>query len=89
MLIQPSAPFGAGRVRQALRATFARRGAHPQPGRRSAPPGNWGPAYRKLALDVGLDPDVAVGYQRAAAFLDPILNTAHDEARWDPLQATW
>jgi len=55
-----------------------------------SPPADWGPAYRRLAREVGLDPDVRAGFALAAAFLDPILaGSMSDRARWEPLGGVW
>jgi len=90
VLIRSAIAFEAGRVQGALHATFAGRGTHPLPAALPLPPADWGPAYRRLAHEVGLDPDVRIGFALAATFLDPLLaGTVSDRARWDPLQGTW
>lgn len=90
VLIRASAAFVAGRLRAAIRATFDRRGTHPAPPRLPPPPPGWGPPYRRLAREVGLDPDVVAGHRLAAAFLDPILDAGiSDAAAWDPAQGAW
>ena len=82
--------FQAGRVRRAFEPTFAARDTHPLPSVLPAPPPQWRGAYRRMAAEVGLDPDMSVGYERARAFLDPILGgTAPDGTRWDPTRHTW
>jgi Nucleotidyl transferase AbiEii toxin, Type IV TA system len=90
VLIRSALTFEAGGLREALRATFTQRGTHLLPAALPAPPAEWGPAYRRLAREVGLDPDVRVGFALAVAFLDPILaGTVSDRARWEPLNGTW
>jgi hypothetical protein len=90
VLIRSAIAFEAGRLQEALHATFAQRGTHPLPAVLSAPPADWGPAYRRLAREVGLDPDVRIGFALAAAFLDPLLaGTDSDRARWEPLNGAW
>jgi hypothetical protein len=90
VLIRSAIAFEAGRVQGALHATFAGRGTHPLPAALPLPPADWGPAYRRLAHEVGLDPDVRIGFALAATFLDPLLaGTVSDRARWEPLQGTW
>ena len=90
VLIQSVLAFDAGSVRQALVSTFTQRGTHPLPAAFLVPPTDWGPAYRRLAREVGLDPDVRTGSALAAAFLDPILaGTVSDRAHWEPLRGTW
>lgn len=89
-LISSLFQFKAGPLRSALRATLEARGTHPLPTTLLPPPPGWGPAYRKLAAEVGLEPEVSIGYQRAVAFLDPILGDAvGDVAQWDPIRRTW
>ena len=89
-LIRSYMVMDAGRVRQALAATFASRGAHGLPPALPPPPPGWATPYRRLALEVGLDPDVGRGHRLAAAFLDPILDGAlPDDARWDPVHGRW
>ena len=90
VLIQSHAVFEAGCLRQALLVTFERRGTHAVPTALSPPPLDWGPAYRKMAIAVGLNPDVSTGYRLTADFLGPLLNGAvPDNARWYPLHCTW
>lgn len=90
VLIASLFAFQAGRLRNALRATFEARGTAPLPPALPTPPPGWGPPYRKLATEVGLDPDVSVGYRDAAAFLDPVLGgTVKDIEQWDPIRHAW
>jgi len=90
VLIRFAIAFEADRIQGALRATFAQRGTHPLPAALPLPPADWGPAYRRLARGVGLDPDLRIGFALAAAFLDPILaGTVSDRARWQPLHGAW
>ncbi len=90
VLIRSAIAFEAGRLHEALQATFARRGTHPLPAALPLPPADWGPAYRRLAREVGLDPNVRIGFALAALFLDPILaGTVSDRARWEPLHGAW
>ena len=89
-LIRSCAAFEASSLQQALLVTFERRGAHAIPAALPPPPPDWGLAYRKMAMAVGLNPDVATGYRLAADFLDPILSGAvPDDARWDPVCHGW
>jgi hypothetical protein len=82
--------FRAGRLRRALEATFGARDTHTLPSVLPAPPLQWRVAYRRMAAEVGLDPDMSVGHEQAAAFLNPILaGTTPSDARWDPVQRTW
>ena len=82
--------FKAGRVRQVLQITFAARSTHTLPAALPPPPSQWRTAYRKMAAEVGLDENLQVGYQRARAFLDPILSgSLPDNAEWNPTRHTW
>ena len=90
VLIRSAIAFEAGRLQEALHATFAQRGTYPVPAALPAPPADWGPAYRRLAHEVGLDPAVRTGFALAAAFLDPLLaGTVSDRTRWNPLHGAW
>jgi hypothetical protein len=90
VLIRSHAAFEAGRLRAALRTTFDSRATHQLPTAMPPPPPDWSRAYRRLANEVGLDADVSVGYERVAAFLNPILGeTVPNDASWDPLGGTW
>jgi hypothetical protein len=82
--------FQAGRVSRALQLVFSARGTHALPASLPPPPPRWRAAYRKMAAEVGLDDDVRVGYERARAFLDPILSgSVPDDTLWNPAQHTW
>ena len=82
--------FQAGRLRQALMATFAARGTHRLPDALPPPPTQWRAEYRTMAADVGLGPDVSVGYEHIRAFREPILaGVVPDNAQWDPTQRAW
>jgi len=90
VLIRSAIAFEADRIQGALHATFAQRGTHPLPAALPLPPADWGPAYRRLAREVGIDPDVRSGFAVTATFLDPILaGTVSDRARWEPLHGAW
>jgi hypothetical protein len=73
VLIGRSVTLDGTRLRAALRGTFEGRRQHPVPGSLPRPPASWAVAYRKLATEVGLAPDLADGHRAAAALLDPIL----------------
>lgn len=82
--------INAGRLRQALKAIFVARGSHPLPTALPSPPSLWRTAYRKIATEVGLDVDMAAGYEQVKAFIDPILTgTISDAAQWEPAQHRW
>jgi hypothetical protein len=89
-LVPSLAEFDAGELRHALELTFGSRASHPLPTRLPLPPEDWVAAYRNLAAEVALDPDVTVGHQIAATFLDPVLTgEVSESARWDPAQGQW
>jgi hypothetical protein len=82
--------FQAGQLRQALEATFTVRGTHPLPSSLPAPPSQWRTAYQRAAAEVGLDPDMTTGHNRARALLTPVLvGTVTDDAQWNRTQQTW
>lgn len=90
VLIRSTARLEAERLRQAIHLTFSDRERHPHPASLPDPPASWGPGYRVLADEVGLDPEVATGYRLAADFLDPVLDgTVADDARWNPTTGAW
>ncbi|HEU0022616.1 MAG TPA: nucleotidyl transferase AbiEii/AbiGii toxin family protein [Dehalococcoidia bacterium] len=82
--------FQAGRLRRALEATFSSRGTHALPSAFPPPPAQWRTPYRRMATEVGLDPEVSVGHEQAKAFLTPILVSAVETgARWEPTKQAW
>jgi hypothetical protein len=90
VLILSLFPFGAARLRSALDETLGARGTHPVPSALPPPPTEWRLGYRRMAAEVGMDPELSAGYQGARVFLDPILaGTVPDDARWDPARQAW
>jgi len=90
VLIPSLFAFEAGHLRTALDATFAARGIHPVPAALPPPPAAWRAGYRRMAAEIGLDPEMSVGYAQARAFLDPVLaRSVADDATWDPARRTW
>lgn len=90
VLIREIADFSAGDLRRALATTFGQRGHQESPSLLPAPPTAWSAPYRGLATEVGLDPDLGVGFRQAAAFINPILDGAvSDEARWENEALHW
>jgi len=90
VLIAKLTTVEVGRLRRSLDAVFERRGSHPLPAVLSLPPFNWAVAYRKLAVEVELDPAIESGYNVAASLLDPVLGAAvAGGANWDPVVGTW
>ena len=75
-------------MREALTHTFETRGRQTLPGSLPAPPPEWAPDYARLAEEVGLEPDLAVAFERAGAFLDPVL-LGETDGNWDAAVGTW
>jgi hypothetical protein len=79
----------AERLSNAIESTFGGRNSPPPP-ILPPPPTQWRIPYRKMAGEVGLDPDVASGYERARTFLDPVLRGGLSPgAKWDPASHAW
>jgi hypothetical protein len=90
VLIAAFLPIEAGRLKTALQRTFDGRGSHPLPLSLPPPPPDWRAAYGKMAAEVSFDPELAVGYEHAKRFLDPLLaGLVSDDARWEPLVQRW
>lgn len=89
VLIAGFCPFDAQALRTALEETFALRGKQPFPPNLPPPPATWGPGYRKMAADVGIDTDVHAGHARVATFLDPVLAAESPAGRWDQVAQRW
>ncbi|MGH2531572.1 MAG: nucleotidyl transferase AbiEii/AbiGii toxin family protein [Thermomicrobiales bacterium] len=90
VLIRSAADFEAGRLRHALDVTFTARGTHAIPAALPSPPSSWATVYRRLATEVGLEPDLATGHRLAADFLDPVLSgEPEDDARWHAVRGSW
>lgn len=88
LLIADSQTLEAAALRGALRDTFETRASQALPGSLPTPPPEWAPAYGRLAEEVGLEPDLAAAFDRAAAFLDPVLS-GETHGNWDPAVSTW
>lgn len=79
----------AGQLTDALNETFEARDSDP-PSVLLPPPGEWRVPFRKLAAEVGLDPEISGAYETVRKFLDPVLSkTVTDEAIWDPGSRAW
>lgn len=88
LLIADSQSLDAAAVREALKHTFETRGRQTLPKSLPAPPPKWAPDYGRLAEEVGLDSDLAAAFDRAAAFLDPVLS-GETQGRWDAAISQW
>jgi hypothetical protein len=90
ILLATYEPFLAGELRAALEETFTSRRTHPLPDELPPPPAEWTRPYAELAVQVGLALALDDGYERARAFLDPILSrTTSQDARWDAASQRW
>ncbi|HEY6421050.1 MAG TPA: nucleotidyl transferase AbiEii/AbiGii toxin family protein, partial [Candidatus Binataceae bacterium] len=88
VLVKQFMMLDASRLRTALVGVVEGRRQHGLPDRFPPPPPEWAVPYRKLAKEVGLDPDLRQGYAQAAALLDPVL-AGRAIGHWDPQQASW
>lgn len=88
-LIAQLFPMEAKTLRTEIDDVFARRATHEAPGALPPPPADWRAPYQRLAIVVGLDPDLRAGHTAAAAMLDPVLRLEVTTGSWDPDTATW
>jgi hypothetical protein len=88
VLVKQIMALDAARLRSALVGVFEGRRQHGLPSRLPPPPTEWAVPYRKLAKEVGIDPDLRAGYAHAAPVLDPVL-AGRNIGRWDPQSASW
>lgn len=83
-------PMDALRLRSAFVSVFDARRTHPLPAAFPPPAREWTIAYRQIAGELGLDGDVAAGFEQVRRYLDPVLaGDVRRGIRWDPLQAAW
>lgn len=75
-------------MREALKHTFETRARQALPESLPAPPPEWAPDYGRLAEEVGLVPDLAAAFDRAAAFLDSV-PSGETQGSWDAALGTW
>ncbi|MGA7871378.1 MAG: nucleotidyl transferase AbiEii/AbiGii toxin family protein [Candidatus Binatus sp.] len=88
VLVKQFMVLDAARLRTALVGVFEGRRQHGLPDRFPPPPPEWAVPYRKLANEVGLDPDLRQGHAQAAALLDPVL-AGRAAGHWDPERGSW
>jgi predicted nucleotidyltransferase component of viral defense system len=88
VLIKRSATLKGERLRAALRGVFEGRRQHEVPVTLPPPPRDWVVPYRKLATEVGLEPQMDAGHREAADLLDPVLG-GEDSLRWNPGEGRW
>ncbi len=83
ILIATSESLDASALRAALETTFAVRNRQPLPPQLPPPPLEWDQPYRRLATEVGVEPDLSAAFSQAAALLDPVLAETRS-GHWDP-----
>ncbi|MBU4213068.1 MAG: nucleotidyl transferase AbiEii/AbiGii toxin family protein [Actinobacteria bacterium] len=88
-LIAQFFPVDAAALSGAIDDVFARRATHESPAALPVPPVGWRVPYQRLALAVGLEPDLRAGHATAAAMLDPVLRREVVTGSWDPDSMTW
>ena len=88
LLIAASEPIDAKALRTALETTFGERQRQELPSNLPAAPADWATPYRRLAAEVGVEPDLTVAFAAAAAFLNPIL-AGRSTGTWDPTLRGW
>ncbi|MBM3677035.1 MAG: nucleotidyl transferase AbiEii/AbiGii toxin family protein [Actinobacteria bacterium] len=88
LLIARSAPMEADALQRALEATFGQRELQPLPDSLPPPPANWREQYRRLAIEVDVEPELDEAFASAAEYLDPIL-AGRTEGEWDPRNRSW
>lgn len=88
LLIADSQSLEAAAVRDALKHAFEARARQALPRGLPAPPPEWAADYARLAEEVGVEPDLAVAFDRAAAFLDPVLS-GEANGNWDAAVSGW
>jgi hypothetical protein len=82
--------LGAAEMGDQMQRTFEGRQGHQLSSRFPAPPELWRPGYQAMAGGIGLDPDIAAGYQVAAAFFDPLLaGEVVGDASWSSNALRW
>lgn len=89
ILMSELADFDLKRLRDAILRVFEARATHDLPRSVPTPPREWARPYRALAVEVGLDPDPAVGHRLVVAFLDPVLAAEPGLAHWDAEARRW
>ncbi len=72
--------LNAGRLHNALKGIFVARGTHVLHNTLPPPPLLWRTAYHKTATEIGMDVNMAAGYDQVRAFLDPVLRGTISDA---------
>lgn len=78
----------ADRLTDSLKGVFEIRAAQKLPTAFPPPPKDWAAPYRRLALEVGLAPDLERAHRLAMKMLDPILS-CEAVGRWEAAHQGW
>jgi len=90
VVIASTTALSAHRLHSALMEVFEGRRSQALPPHLPPPPTAWHRPYATMAQGVGLETDLAAGYARTAAFLDPILSSEVPMvAVWNETQQRW
>jgi hypothetical protein len=88
LIIAASTELDAKRLISALHDTFQSRATHDLPDSLPEPPADWKPAYKRLATELGLVPDLSAAHRDAALLLDAALR-GEAKGRWEPPRQAW
>lgn len=72
-----------------LGRVFATRATHELPTDLPSPPGDWRLPYRRMATEVGIDPDLDAGHVAVAAMLNPVLRNEVSSGVWSANERRW
>jgi len=90
VLVSEEVSIVAGPLTLAIQLVFAARAGHPMPTYLTQPPSTWTARYPPLAKEVGIAPDVQMGWGVASIFLNPVLGgEVAPEAAWSPGDRRW
>lgn len=89
VLIAHLGTVDAARLRVAVERVFSSRATHDLPRELPQPPVEWEAAYRRLALEVGVDPSPGAGHALATRLLAPVFSTESGVRSWSPETKTW
>ena len=73
VLIAESIAIPAEKLASTISTVFAVRATHPVPRDLPRPPSQWRTAYKNMADQVGVEPDLDAAFLLAASFLNPVL----------------
>jgi len=88
ILIRRSERVDAGRLKDAIHRTFARRGTHAVPDHLSAPKRDLTVAYSREARAVGITTSLEEAHKMIAEWLDPVL-ACTAKGTWNPHEGRW